>query len=109
VILTILATLSFLYACGAPWSRANKAVYLVFLTGTPAALGGAIIWLSWFRDDVIRDTAAVSIVGIGYVLYCVEVVLATRADKKDIHVHYFAATGVAVVLGGMLGALYLTK
>lgn len=109
VVLTVLVTLGFFFACGGPWSRENKAVYLTFVTGAPAALGGAIVWLSWFRHDVVRDTVAVSIVGIGYVLYCVEVVLAGRANKRDIHLHYFAATGVAVVLAAMLGALYLSK
>lgn len=112
VIATILATLGFLYACGGPWSRGKRAVYLSFLTGTPAALGGAILWLSWFRDDAIRNTVMVSIVGIGYVLYCVEAVFADWAQEgKDGKppLHYFAPTAVAVVLAGLLGTVYLAK
>ncbi len=108
VILTILVSLSFLYACGGPWSREYRAVYLTFLTGTPAALGAVIIWLSWLRDDAIRNIAAVSIVGIGYVLYCVEAVLASRAQGERLHLHYFSAAGIAVVLAVLLGALYLS-
>jgi hypothetical protein len=111
VILTILATLGFLYALGLPWSRGDRAVYLTFLTGTPAALGGAAIWLSWFRDDAIRNVAAASIVGVGYVLYCVEAVLADRAPDRardeEVHMHYFSATGVAVVLAVLLGTMYV--
>jgi len=109
VIATILATLGFLYACGGAWSRANRAVYLIFLTGTPAALGGAILWLSWFRDDPIRNTMMVSIVGIGYVLYCVEAVLADWAGDGKPPLHYFAAIAVAVVLAVLLGTVYLAK
>lgn len=106
VFFTILATLAFLYACGGPWSRANRAVYLTFLTGTPAALGGAILWLSWFRDDAFRNILMVSIVGIGYVLYCVEAVMADWAGDGKPPLHYFSAIGIAVVLAFLLGAVY---
>jgi hypothetical protein len=108
VIATILATLGFLYACGGPWSRGHKAVYLTFLTGTPAALGGAILWLSWFRNDATRNAFAVSIVVVGYVLYCVEVVLTDWAEEGERQLHYFAATAVAVVLAVLLGTVYLS-
>lgn len=108
VILTILVSLSFLYACGGPWSRQYRAVYFTFLTGVPAALGAAIIWLSWFRNDAIRNIAAVSIVGIGYVLYCCEVVLAGRVKGELLHLHYFSTAGIAVVLAVLLGTLYLS-
>ena len=107
IVFTMVATLSFLYACGGPWSRGNRAVYLTFLTGTPAALGGAAMWLSWFRDDPTRNTVAVLIVGAGYVLYCVEAVLTGRGPNEKVHLHYFAATGVALVLAILLGAMYL--
>ena len=83
-------------------------MYLTFLTGTPAALGAVVFWLSWFRDDVIRNFAVVSIVGIGYVLYCVEAVLASRAQGEKLHLNYFSALGIAVVLTVLLGALYLS-
>jgi hypothetical protein len=106
VVVTILATLGFLYACGGPWSRANRAVYLTFLTGTPAALGGAILWLSWFRDDTIRNTLMVSIVGIGYLLYCVEAVFADWAGDGRPPLHYFSTIGIAVVLAVLLGTMY---
>jgi hypothetical protein len=108
IILVILVSLSFLYACGGPWSRQYRAVYLTFLTGTPAALGSVIFLLSWFRDDVIRNIAVMSIVGIGYVLYCVEAVLASRAQGEMLHLNYFSAAGIAVVLAVLLGALYLS-
>jgi hypothetical protein len=107
VVFAIVVTLGFLYACGGPWSSGNRAVYLTFLTGTPAALGGAALWLSWFRDDPPRNAIAVLIVGGGYVLYCVEAVLTSGGPDKKVHLHYFAATGVALVLAILLAAMYL--
>jgi hypothetical protein len=82
-------------------------VYLTFLTGTPAALGGAAIWLSWFQDDRTRNVVAAMVVGVGYVLYCVEAVLTGRGPKEQVHLHYFAATGVATILAILLVAMYL--
>lgn len=108
IILIVLVSLSFFYACGGPWSREYRAVYLTFLTGTPAALGSVIFWLLWFREDVIRNITVVSIVVIGYIMYCVEAVLASRAQGERLHLNYFSSVAIAVVLAVLLGALYLS-
>jgi hypothetical protein len=108
VIVTVVVSLGFLYACGGPWSREHRAVYLTFLTGTPAALGAVLVWLSLFSEDPARNIAAMSIVGIGYVLYCVEVVLGIRRRGEKLQLHYFSAAGIAVVLAVLLSALYLS-
>ncbi|TDB38072.1 MAG: hypothetical protein D9V44_08495 [Actinobacteria bacterium] len=107
VAFAMVVTLGFLYACGGPWSRGNRAVYLTFLTGTPAALGGAAMWLSWFKNDSFRNYVAILVVGIGYLLYCVEAVMVGRDAEDKVHLHYFAATGLALVLASLLGVMYL--
>jgi len=108
VVVTIVICLSFLYACGSPRSRENRAVYLTFLTGTPAALCGVLVWLSLFEGGVARDFATISIVGIGYIAYCIEVVLGSRSRGEKLELHYFSAAGVATVLVVLLGALYVS-
>ena len=111
IVVAIVLALGFLYACGAPGSRDHRAVYLTFLTGTPAALGGAILWLSWFKNDSLRNAAMVSVAALGYVLYCVLVVFADWArskseDEKGLlpPLHYFVPMGVALVIAVVLGA-----
>lgn len=107
-IMAMIAVLSFFYACGGPWSRESRAVYLTFLTGTPAALGAALIWLSWFSAGAARTASALSIVGCGYVLYCIEAVLGSRSRGEKLELHYFSAVGIAIVLVVLLGTLYLS-
>jgi hypothetical protein len=85
VIFTIVVFLLFLHFCGLRWSRQYRAVYLAFLTGTPAALVGVIIWLSWYRNDKFRNIAAVLIVGFSYVGYCVEAVFDSLAKNEKLH------------------------
>ena len=108
VLSILVLSLSFLYACGAPRVREQQAVYLTFLTGTPAALGAAAVWLALFRDSTSRDVAALTILTVGYVLYCAEVVLASRRHGEKLHLHYFSAAGVVLILVVLLGALYLS-
>ena len=112
VIAAILATLAFLFACGAPNSRDSRAVYLTFLTGTPAALGGAILWLSCFKADAVRNTAMVAVAGIGYVFYCVEAVFAdwARDNRRGRPpLHYFIPMAVAIVIAVLLGIVYFAR
>lgn len=112
VITAILATLAFLFACGLKWSRDNRAVYLTFLTGTPAALGGAIIWLSCFRANAVRDATMVAVAGIGYVAFCVEAVFAdwARDNRRGCPpLHYFIPMAVAVVISVLLGIAYFAR
>lgn len=107
-IVTIVISLSFLYACGGPWSRKFRAVYLTFLTGTPAALAAAIVWLSLFEGSQTRNIAALSTAGIGYGMYCIEVVLGVRGRGEKVQLHYFSAAVIAIVLVTLLIALYLS-
>ena len=112
VIAAIFATLGFLFACGLKWSRDNRAVYLTFLTGTPAALGGAIIWLSCFRANAVRDATMVAVAGIGYVAFCVEAVFAdwARDNRRGCPpLHYFVPMAVAVVISVLLGIAYFAR
>lgn len=108
VILVVVVALSFLYACGSRRSRDHRAVYLTFLTGTPVALGAALVWLSLFRADRARNIAAASVVGIGYGLYCTEAVVSSRGQGEKLHLHYFATTAVAYILVVLLIALNLS-
>jgi hypothetical protein len=71
-------------------------------------LGAVVVWLSWFSSGTGRNIAAVSIVGAGYALYCVEAVLGSRGRGEKVHLHYFAAAALAAVLVVLLGALYLS-
>jgi hypothetical protein len=112
VIAAILATLAFLFACGAPKSRDSRAVYLTFLTGTPAALGGAILWLSCFRASAVKDATMVAVAGIGYVLFCVEGVFAdwARDNGRGLPpLHYFVPMAVALVIAVLLGIAYFAR
>jgi hypothetical protein len=112
VIAAIFATLGFLFACGLKWSRDNRAVYLTFLTGTPAALGGAIFWLSCFRANAVRDATIVAVAGIGYVAFCVEAVFAdwARDNRRGCPpLHYFVPMAVAVVISVLLGIAYFAR
>ncbi|GEM_PF-7103339 len=112
VIAAIFATLGFLFVCGLKWSRDNRAVYLTFLTGTPAALGGAIIWLSCFKADAVRDGTMVAVAGIGYVAFCVEAIFAdwARDNRRGCPpLHYFVPMAVAVVISVLLGIAYFAR
>lgn len=78
--LAIGISLAFLFACGSRWCRQYRSVYLTFLTGTPAALCAALVWLSLFQSSPLRNIGAISMVLIGYIVYSVEVVLDERAS-----------------------------
>jgi hypothetical protein len=105
-VLGIVISLLFVYACGSPWARDNRAVYLTFLTGAPAALCGILIWLSWFREGAARNIAALAVVGVGYPVYCVEAVLGSLSRGEKVHLHYFTAAGIALILVILLSAMY---
>lgn len=119
VILAITATLAFVCLLGTPRLRVDRSVYLTFLTGTPAALGGAIVWLLWLKHDVLRDSVAFSIVGIGYVTYCALLAWAHQDKEADASerqstkfswppLHFFAPMAIAVVLSVLLATAYLS-
>ena len=104
----IVAALAFLFACGLPASRQNRAVFLTFLTGAPATLCAALVWLSLFQSSVMRNVGALAIVLVGYAVYSLEVILEVRSRGGRLEVHYFAAVGMVFVLSMLLGALYFS-
>jgi len=111
VIGAILFVLGFLFVCGSSWSRNSRAVYLTFLTGTPAALGMAIFWLSWFRANALRNYTMVALASFGYVFFCVEAVQAdwARDGKRGCPpLHYFAPMVVALVIAMFLCIAYFS-
>jgi hypothetical protein len=108
-IVAIVALLAFLFACGLPSSRQHQAVYLTFLTGTPAALMVSVVWLALLQQSTARNVFALSIIVVGYVVYCTEAVLGSRRDTGDkVQLHYFSAAAFAVALTMLAGALYFS-
>jgi hypothetical protein len=105
----IVGILAFLFACGIPKVRKHQAVYLTFLTGTPAALTAVVVWLALMQQSAIRNIFAMSIIIVGYVLYSTLAVLGSRRDDKEkVQLHYFSAAVFAVVLTLLAGTLYMS-
>lgn len=100
-------SLVFFYACGLKWSRGNRAVYLTFLTGTPAALGAVLVWLSFLEQGFARNAFAIAIAFGGYLAYAVEAILASRSAGEKLELYYFATSVFALVLAILAAALYL--
>ncbi|WP_282944521.1 hypothetical protein [Cellulomonas endometrii] len=106
VVLAATMMLAFLLACGSFGAKGSSAVYLTFLTGTPAALVGVILWFSLYESGVARTVATVAVVTAGYLGYSTQTVLAGRRDGEKFQAHYFSATAIAVVIVALLGSLY---
>ncbi|MDZ7929299.1 hypothetical protein [Rhodococcus sp. NPDC076796] len=129
--LAISALLVFLIVCGLPqgklwdsktWSW-NRAVYLTFLTGTPATLVATMVWLALVKDSPTRNIFAITIVGAGYLLYSSIAILGVVYSKRPsslssiendrqperLQLHYFAGAILAVALTIFLGVLYFTS
>lgn len=124
--MALIVLLAFLFSCAIPKTRRSlrapgpkpdagqdteasgkQAVYLTFLTGTPAALVVALVWFALLRESPVRNGFAMGIVGGGYVLYTLLAVLGSRADGKDkVQLHYFSSAAFATVLIVLAGALY---
>lgn len=109
LVFAIIALLAFLFACGLPQARKHQAVYLSFLTGTPAALIVSVVWLALLKESTARNILALSIIVVGYVLYTAEAVLGSCRDKDKIQMHYFSAAAFAVALTLLAGALYFSQ
>lgn len=105
----IVTLLAFLFACGLPGSRKHRAVYLTFLTGTPAAMLVSVVWLALLQESTARNLFALGIIVVGYVLYCAQAVLGSRTKDDDtVQLHYFSAAAFAVSLTMLAGALYFS-
>lgn len=126
----MLALMGFLFACGMPASWGNQTVYFSFLTGTPGALLAILAWLVLLAPSPARNWFAVSIVGVGYLLYCTAAVFGVLQGKQaapaaatgaappasgpapltaTVELHYFAGAILAAALTIMMGVLYLTS
>ena len=103
----MLLSVAFFYACGLKWSRGYRAVYLTFLTGTPAALGAVLVWLALLKGGTARNIFAVSVAVVGYLLYCVEAIFNNRDTEEKLELYYFATALFAMVLAALVGALYI--
>lgn len=124
--IAMVALLGFLFACGTPMSWGNRTVYFSFLTGTPATLIVAIIWLALLAPSTGRNVFTIVLIGIGYILYCTLAIFGVLRGKhgpsaapgaegeattaaETIELHYFAAAILAVALTILLGVLYLSQ
>lgn len=108
-VVAIVALLAFLVICGLPGQRKHQAVYLTFLTGTPAVLMVALVWLALLEKSTARNIFALSIIVLGYVLYCTLAVLGSpRKEGDKVQLHYFSAAAFAVALTMLTGALYFS-
>jgi hypothetical protein len=103
----IVVSLVFFYLCGGPWSRQHRAVFLTFLTGTPAALAAAIVWTLLLKEGKPTSIFAVSIAVVGYVLYTWGAVEGNRGPGEKREPYYFGTAAFALALAALVGVLYL--
>lgn len=122
----IILLLVFFFACAVPPSKKKDlkidkqsgsvddpdtsglgAVYLTFVTGTPAALIVALIWFALIKNSLLRNVVAAVVITGGYLLYTFFAVLGSRRDGDDrLQLHYFSGAAFAVVLIVLAGTLY---
>lgn len=103
-VLAFCAVLGFVFACGMQWSNQEPAVYLTFLTGTPAVLVAIVLWLSILQDSSFRNIVGTAVIGVGYTTYCV---LAVIADQRGrVQWHHFTALAMSLVLAALVGAAH---
>lgn len=109
VVASVVLTLVFFLACGLPIIRKDsRAIWMTFATGTPAAMGIALVWLALFAEDTLRNAAIVLVLGGAYAAYSVEMILAERESKRKVEAHYFASVVVTFSLLMLLGAIYVS-
>lgn len=107
VVVAVILVLGFFLACGLPNIRDSRTVWMTFVTGTPAAIAVALVWLGLFEKSAVRDVVITVTAGGAYVGYCVELVLAERAQGRSVQFHYFSSVIILLVLTMLLGAVYL--
>lgn len=105
----ISSALLFTLACGLPQSRNNPSVFLTFLTGTPAILIAAVLWVGFFQDSFGRNAFAFVSTTTAYACYVGLVIWDLRDRGEKPAPHFFAALTFALLLAAFLVALYLTK
>lgn len=99
-------SVAFFYVCGyAEWSQPHRAMNLTFLTGAPAALAAALVFLSLLQPSPARFWFAIAFASVGYSLYTVEVIFASRGVGPGLSPYYLMPGLFAVVLGLLAIAL----
>lgn len=100
-------SVAFFYLCGlVEWSPPARAMYLTFLTGTPAALAAVLVWLSLLEAGPSRRRFAIVFASVGYALYAVEVIFASRGAGEGLNLYYFMPGVFALILALLAGTLY---
>ena len=123
VVGAIIMTLIFFLACGLPIDYLNRfkafralnieprrpegAVWMTFVTGTPAAIAVAAMWLLLYQCSVLRNVSLVTIVLMAWTLFAVEVILNEGAIAGRLYLHYYSSLAVALMLVVLLGSVYL--
>lgn len=105
---TVGLAIVFVLACGLPGARANRSVYLTFLTGTPAILCVSILWTSFFQDSLARNAFAFIATTLAYAAYVTLVVLDLRDRGEKPKAHFFTALAFAVLLALLMVGIYLS-
>ena len=100
--------LIFLLSCGSPAVRQDRSVYLTFLTGMPAVLCVAVMWIGFFSDSPARNAFAVAATSVSYVAYVIFVVLELKSRGEKWERYYYVSLLFALVLIALLIGLYLS-
>lgn len=104
--LAMVLSVVFFYVCGyAAWSQSHRAMNLTFLTGAPAALAAVLVFLSLLQSSTARLWLTIAFASVGYSLYTVEVIFASRGVGSGLGFYYFMPGLFAVVLGLLAVAL----
>lgn len=105
---TIGLALLFTLACGLPGARNDQSVFLTFLTGTPALLVTAILWVSFFNDSFGRNAFAFGSTSAAYAAYVGLVVWDLYDRGEAPQPHFFAALILAALLAVLMVGLYFS-
>ncbi|WP_445165447.1 hypothetical protein ACTXG7_16145 [Mycolicibacterium sp. Dal123E01] len=107
--LAMVGVLGFLIVCGLPSMKKFQAVYLNFLTGTPAALMVIVVWIALLKESHLRNYFALGVVVIGYATYSLLVIIGNRGlARAKLQLHYYSSMAFAVALTLLVGALYVS-
>jgi hypothetical protein len=103
----VVFSVAFFYLCGlVEWSPPVRAMNLTFLTGTPAALAAVLVFVSLLKPSTDRERFAIAFASLGYILYTVEVIFASRGAGEGLSLYYFMPGVFALLLALLAGTLY---
>lgn len=105
----MVSSVGFFYLCGlVEWSPPVRAMNLTFLTGTPAALAAVLVFVSLLKPSTARRRFAIAFASLGYILYTVEVIFASRGAGEGLSPYYFMPGVFALLLALLAGTFYLS-